>query len=150
MIVALVFSTITFASAETAFNKDLEALIKTAKSGFSAIEGDPTSELKSSYTTYKSTLPLSGFKAYILINGNGQPMFVGISDASSCKLDIEMLIMLPPTGFEVHDSDNDKTIKLPEGYSRLVYFKSEKKDAIVSIHFLKNNTFKIGITKFFT
>lgn len=129
------------------FTTQLEDLLSADLKDFNHIKGDYVTTLDNGSKEYKSELPLMGFEPYIVVPTDGDALFIALSDNALSKLQLLLLMIVPPDGYTVRDSDADSSIALQPGIKRMVTFVSADKTTILNVVFFENESFSLSITK---
>lgn len=146
----LIFSLCFSTKALAGFDEDLNALLKTAKTGYAGIEGKFLQQTPNGSKVYESTMPLAGFVPKIMVDAQGGAIVIASAYGSEAQMNVNMLVMLPPDGyaFEKHDSDIDKTVNRPQGVTRTVAYISRTQHVMIAVYFQPNDYYTITISQF--
>ncbi len=130
--------------AQPVFEKQISEILKASKAGIRTIKGEKSREI-SKAGVYDCRLPLTHFDTYIDDSKADMPAFVALSNTPAAVVDCNMLVMLPPRGFTVKDSQTDKTVKLHERIKRNVMLVNGNEGTVISMDYLTDNSITITI-----
>jgi hypothetical protein len=146
MFVVVLMPVATHAQTPT-FSTQLEDLLSTDLKDFNLIKGDYVTTLDNGSKEYKSELALTGFEPFIIVPTDGKAMFIALSSSPLSKLQMLLLIIVPPAGYTTRDSDSDSSITLQPGIKRMVTFISADKATILNMVFFDTDSYSLSITK---
>ncbi|MBK6732146.1 MAG: hypothetical protein IPG60_14750 [Bacteroidetes bacterium] len=121
------------------------------------LEAEDISDLKNEFTSYSEGLDanlytsrqeLEGF--YItIVDQAGYWIIYGTSNGDLPKVlnALNMMELIPPTGYTMFDSNDDESIALGEGTKRRVTFVSDDRSSIANFNYSFDNSLTFTITK---
>ncbi len=130
--------------AQTQFEKQLFEILSASKAGIRSAKGPKSTDV-STAGVYDCKLRLDHFDTYVDDARADLPVFLALSNTQAAEVDCNMLVMLPPRGYTVKDTQKDKTIKLRDGIKRNVMLVNGSEGLVISMDYLTDNSITITI-----